>query len=68
MVVAGVMVLDAVGKFVLGVSYVADVMSVFTVERDFFRGSFHGTVEMREAVSVPCRSALHRHETNHRRN
>lgn len=63
MVIASVMILDAVRELVFRMrNVVRTVMAVLTVNNYFASVSFDRSVKMREAVSVSCQSTLDRYE------
>jgi len=66
MVIAGVMILDAVRELVLGMRHVVHLLMAVLIGDDYFVSrSFHRTVKVREAVSLPCQPTLDRHEGRH---
>lgn len=68
-IVAGVMVLDAVGELVFRMGHVVDEMvAVFIMNYDLVSGSLDWSIKMREAVSVAAYCGLDSREGSHRQN
>jgi len=66
MVIAGVVIFNAVRELVLGMRHVVHLLMAVLISDDYFvPGPFHRTVEVREAVSLPCQPTLDRHESRH---
>lgn len=63
MIIAGVVILDAVRELVLGMRHVVYLaMAVLIVDNYFVSGALHRAMKVRKAVSMSCQSTLDRHE------
>lgn len=63
MIIASVMILDAIRKLILGMRNVIYLlMTMFIVDNYFLAGSFDWSIKMCETVSVFCHSTLYLYE------